>query len=190
MVKLAPPKIKSKKDPYWRGLRTGVFIGCFFGCLAIMLLIGFQGIRIGINPEQLALLVQTRVKSEAGQEIPRILEEIKSDLPRQLPDHLTVLDQLTIGFGNSQVKLPAELVSTMKTELNRIFETILINTLNNYNTTAYQDLVAKNAYEMVRNTLKQEIIGKKYSVKFSPWFSIPITVVSSSKIKNPFQMGI
>jgi hypothetical protein len=190
MVKLTPPKIKPKKDPYWIGVLTGVFIGCFFSCLSIILLIKSQGIRIGINPEQLALLVQTRVRSEAGQEIPRILEGIKNDLPRQLPDNLTALDQLTIGFGDSQVKLPAELVNTMKTELNRIFETILINTLNNYNTTAYQDMVAKNSYEMVENTLKQEIIGKKYLLKYSAWFSIPVTVVSSSKSKSQFQIGI
>jgi hypothetical protein len=133
-------------------------------------------------------LVQAKVQSEVRHEIPQIFEDIKKDLPNEIPNHLEELDGLTIGFGNNQVKLPPEVINVIKTEFNRVFETAIINTLNNYNTLTYEERIGKNAYETVENTIKQEIIGRTYLVKYSQWLSIPVKIVGSTN--RQFQIGI
>jgi hypothetical protein len=188
MAKLAPKKQGFDKNSYWNGVFTGVFIGSFFICITALFFIKIQGLQVAINPEQLAKLVQVKVQSEVRRDIPQILEDIKNELPQEIPNHLEELDGLTIGFGNSQIKLPPEVITTIKTEFNRIFEAAIMNTLNNYNTLTYEERIGMNAYEMVDSVLKQEIIGKTYIIKSSQWFSVPVKIVGSTK--NQFQIGI
>ena len=188
MAKSSTNNVGLDKDPFWSGVFTGVFLGCFFICIAILIFIKFQGLQVVINPEQLARLVQVKVQREARSDIPQILEDIKKQLPNELPNHLEELDGLTIGFGSSQVKLPPEVTATIKTEFNRIVESAVINTLNTYNTLGYEEQIGKKAYEIVASVLKQEIIGKTYFVMSSRWFSVPIKIVGS--MDHKLQIGI
>ncbi len=191
MSKVSPTKKVMDKDRYWNGVFTGVFIGCFFLCISILLIIRFQGLRVAVNPEQLAILVKTKVQTEAKKDIPRILEDIKKELPNEVYNHLEGLkglDDLTIGFGQSQVKLPDEVIVGIKKEFNRIIEEAIINTLNNYNTIPYEERIGNDAYDMVKSIINQELIGKTYIIKTSQWLSVPIKIVNSNN--SQFKIGI
>ncbi len=185
------PTLKAgRKEPYWNGVFCGVFLGCFFMSIALFLLIQYQGLQFAISSEQLAQMVRTQIQNQAKQDIPEFLEKIKTELPNELPNHLEELDNLTIGIGNNQVKLPPELLSALKGEFTRVFEAALINTLNNYNLMASEELVGKNTYELIRKAVKREIIGKTYHINYSKWFSVPVKIVESSHQGTPFEIGL
>ncbi len=179
-----------RKDSYWNGVFCGVFLGCFFMSIAFYLFLQYQGLQFAISPEQLAEMVKVQIQNQAKQEIPQMLEKIKKELPNELPNHLEELDNLTIGIGSSQVKLPSELLAAIKLEFTRVFEAALINTLNNYNLMASEKLVGKNTYELIRKAVRQEIIGKTYRINYSKWFTVPVKVVENSHQGVPFKIGI
>lgn len=176
------------KDHYWNGVFSGVFLGCFFTALLILITIRVQGLKVAINPNQLAKMVQIKVQEEAKNDIPLLLEGIKKELPGEINQHMMGLDDLTIGFGKSQVKLPEDVLVSIKGEFNRIIEEGIINTLNHYDTTQYQTRVGKNAYELVSDMLNQEIIGRTYLIKTTEWFSVPVKIVATSDNQLKIQM--
>jgi hypothetical protein len=176
------------KDRYWNGVFCGVFLGCFFTVLLLLVMLRVQGLKVGINPDQLAKMVQIKVQTAAKNDIPLLLEGFKRDLPDEINKHLDGLEDLTIGFGKSQVKLPENMLLSIKDEFNRIIEEGIINTLNNYDTTQYQERVGKNAYNLVSDLLNQEIIGRTYLIKTTRWFSVPLKIVSTSK--DQFKIGL
>jgi hypothetical protein len=182
MAKPSSSKMRFHKDRYWNGVLSGFFLGCVFISAALLSFIQYQGLRFVINPEQLSSLVQAKVQLEARQNIPQILEKIKEDLPAELPNHLDEIDELTIGIGNSQVKLPPDFQAALKTELSRIFEAALINTLSNYDTQAFEKLIGDDAYKMVQKTIRQELIGKTYRIKYSGLFSVPVKFVAGNSM--------
>ena len=191
---MAKPKAASRnqpffdKDRYWNGVFTGVFIGSFFLSLLLLIFIRVQGFKLAINPEQLARLVQAKVESQARQDIPQLFQGFKQELPGEVDKHLGGLDDLTIGFGQSQVKLPDEVLATIKFEFNRIIEESIANTLNDYDTSKYQERIGKSAYELVNQMLMRELIGKTYLIKTSQWFSVPVKIVISNS--DQLQIGI
>jgi hypothetical protein len=187
MAKPPSSKVRLNKSPYWNGVMIGAFLGCFFMSITLFFFVQCQGLQFAINSEQLAQLVKAKVQTQAQQDIPQILEKIKQDLPGELPNHLEELDNLTIGIGNNQVKLPPELIAALKDEFNRVFEAALINTLNNYSTMASEKLIGKNTYEMVKGIIKREI-GKTYRINYSEWFSVPVKIVESRH--KQFELGI
>jgi hypothetical protein len=81
-------EIETKKlsdtDRYWSGVFTGVFIGCFFISMLILFVVRFQGLRIAINPDKLASLVQDKIQAEARRSMPQVLEGIKQELPKEI----------------------------------------------------------------------------------------------------------
>jgi hypothetical protein len=168
-------------DHYWNGVFTGVFLGCFILSVSIWMFIRVQGLKVVINPESLAKMVQEKVRLEAQTEFPQLLEGFKQELPREVDKHLSELNELKIGFGNSEVKLPDEVLGTIKLEFNRIIETAIINSLNDYDTGKYEERIAKDAYDLVEHILRQDIIGKTYLFKPSDWFTVPVKIVGSSK---------
>lgn len=174
---------KSTKDHYWNGVFTGVFLGCFIISLMLLVFIRVQGFKVAINPEYLAKMVQMKVQAEARQDIPQLLEGFKDELPTEIGNHLDGLENLTIGFGSSQVKLPEEMLAAIKTEFNRILEATVLNTLNHYDTTRYQERIGENVYRLIKDMLHQEIIGKTYVIKASQWFSVPVRIVGSSGVQ-------
>lgn len=180
MPKTAKAKTGMLKDRYWSGVFTGVFLGCFMLSAAIVGTVRFQGVKVAINPETMSKLVQEKVRIEVRKSIPQLLEGFKKELPAEVHNHLSELDGLKIGFGQSEVKLPEEILGAIKSEFNRIIETAIINTLNNYNTMQYEERMAQSAYEMVDHILRQDIIGKTYLIKSMDWFTVPIKIVSSS----------
>jgi hypothetical protein len=145
-------------------------------------------LKVGINPDQLAKIVQIKVQTAAKSDIPLLLEGFKRDLPDEINKHLNGLDDLTIGFGKSQVKLPENMLLSIKDEFNRIIEEGIINTLNNYDMTQYQERVGKNAYDLVSDLLNREIIGRTYLIKTTRWFSVPLKIVSTSE--EQFKIGL
>lgn len=181
MSKAAQAKTPIDKDRYWSGVFTGVFLGCFIISVTIFMVVRVQGLKVAINPQKIAQLMQVKIQSEVKREIPRVLEELEKDLPREITDNLEGLDDLTIGFGKSQVSLPTEMVDAIKGEFNRVIEVAIINTFNNYNTAEYEERIGKNAYEMIETMLRQDIIGKTYLIKTNEWFSVPIKIVGTSK---------
>jgi hypothetical protein len=180
-----PTSKAGRKDPYWNGVFCGVFLGCFFMSIALFLFIQFRGLQFAISPDELARMVKAQVQNQAKRDIPELLEKIKIDLPNELPNHLEELDKLTIGIGNNQVQLPPEFLTALKSEFTRVFQIALINTLNNYNLMASEELVGKNTYELIRNTVKREIIGKTYHINYTSWFSVPVKIVESNQ-NTPF----
>ena len=176
------------KDRYWNGVFTGVFIGCFFVSILLIIFIRFQGLRIAINPGKLAKLVQEKVQHEAERDIPQILQELKRELPAEVSSHLEGLDDLSIGFGKSQVKLPTEVISGIKLEFNRVIETAIINTLNDYDTSKYEGRIGSNAYSLIEKLLRQDIIGKTYLIETSKWFAVPIKIVGTNN--HSLRVGI
>ncbi len=176
------------KDRYWSGVFCGVFLGCFFSVLLFLVTLRLQGVKVGINSDQLAKMVQIKVQTAAKNDIPMLLEGVKQNLPGEIDKHLDGLEDLTIGFGQSQVKLPEPMLLSIKTEFNRIIEEGIINTLNNYDTTRYQERVGKSAYNLVSDLLNREIIGKTYLIKTSRWFSVPLKIVSSTN--DQFKIGL
>lgn len=184
-----PPSSKHfDKDRYWSGVFCGVFLGCFFTALLILVTIRVQGLKVAINPNQLAQMVQIKVQEEAKNDIPLLLQGFKSELPGEINQHLNGLDDLTIGFGKSQVKLPEDVLFSIKGEFNRIIEEGIINTLNHYDTSQYQKRVGKNAYDLVSNMLNQEIIGRTYLIKTTEWFSVPVKIVATRDNQLKIQM--
>lgn len=179
-----------RKDPYWSGVFCGAFWGCFFMSIALFLFLQYQGLQFAVSPEQLALMVKAQIQNQAKQEIPKMLERIKQELPTELPNHLEELDNLTIGIGASQVKLPPELLTTIKYEFTRVFEAALMNTLNNYDLMASEKSVEKNTYDLIRNAVRREIIGKTYRINYSKWFTVPVKIVESTHPGVPFKIGI
>jgi hypothetical protein len=175
-------------DRYWNGVFCGVFLGCFFTALLILIIIRVQGLKVAINPEQLAKMVQIKVQEEAKNDVPLLLQGFKSELPGEINQHLDGLDDLTIGFGKSQVKLPDDVLFSIKSEFNRIIEEGIINTLNQYDTTQYQQRVGKNAYDLVSNMLNQEIIGRTYLIKTTKWFTVPVKIVATSDNQLKIEM--
>lgn len=180
MPKTAKAKPGMAKDRYWSGIFTGVFLGCFILSLAIMGMVRLQGVKVAINPETMSKLVQEKVRIEARKSIPQLLEGVKAELPNEVHKHLSDLDGLKIGFGQSEVKLPNEILETMKMEFKRIIETAIINTLNNYDTREYEEQMAQGAYEMVDLILRRDIIGKTYLIKSMDWLTVPIKIVGST----------
>jgi len=174
------PTDRNPKDRYWSGVFCGVFLGCFFSALLILVFIRLQGLKVAINPNQLAKMVQIKVQAEAKDDIPMLLEGFKQELPTEIDQHLDGLDDLTIGFGKSRIKLPENVLAAIKDEFNRIIEAGIINTLNDYNTTVYQERVGKNAYNLVSNMLNQDIIGKTYLIKTTRWLSVPVKIIATS----------
>lgn len=174
-------KTPISKDRYWNGVFTGVFIGCFILSVFILVFVRLQGLRVVINPSQLALMVKNKVQTEARKDIPQLLEDFKHDLPQEIGNHFDEIDQLKIGFGNSEIKLPTEISSSIKLEFNRVVESAIINTLNSYDTGKYEAKIAANAYEMVDKMLRQEIIGKTYLIQSFNWLTVPVKIVSTSK---------
>ncbi len=173
------------KDRYWNGVFTGVFIGCFLISILLLFYVRVRGLTVAIDPERIAGLAQLKIQAEAKRSIPQVLQGIKQELPGKISSNLTELDNLQISIGKTQVKLPNEAVNAIRSEFNRIMEEAIINTLNDYNTTQYEAKIGQNAYEMVRNTLRQEVIGKTYIVKTSQWFTLPVKIVGTSKNSIP-----
>ncbi|MGE5581559.1 MAG: hypothetical protein ACM3X9_03390 [Bacillota bacterium] len=188
MAGTSKAKTKFDADRYWSGVFTGVFLGCFFICVLAFIFIRYQGLKIAINPEQVARLVQAKMQTEVKRDIPQILEEIKKKLPQEIAGNFGELESLTIGFGNSQVKLPAELITGIKGEFNRIIEGAIINTINNYDTLGYEEKIGQNVHEMIKSFFEQEIVGKTYLLKTSRWFSVPVKIVGGTG--NQLQVGI
>lgn len=181
MSKTAQAKTSFDKDRYWSGVFTGVFLGCFIISLTILLVVRVQGLKIAINPQKIAQLVQVKVQSEAKRDIPKILEQLKKELPVEITENLEGLDDLKIGIGKSQVSLPVELTTAIRGEFNRVIEEAIINTFNSYNTSEYEERIGRNAYEMVETLLQQDIIGKTYLIKTNDWFTVPVKIVGTSR---------
>jgi hypothetical protein len=169
------------RDRYWSGVFTGVFLGCFIITALLVFAVRLRGLTVAIDPDRLAGVAQVRVAAEAKRSLPQVLEGIKQELPEKIDANLSGLDDLNISIGKTQVKLPDEAISAMKSEFNRIIEEAVINTLNNYNTAPYEEKLGKNTYELFDNMLRQEVIGKTYLLQASQWFSLPVKIVGSSK---------
>ena len=174
-------KTSIDKDRYWSGVFTGVFLGCFIISLSILMVIRMQGLKVAINPQQIARLVQAKVQAEAKRDIPQILEQLKKELPVEVSENLQGLEDFTIGIGKSQVNLPPEVIGAIKGEFNRVIEEAIINTINNYNTAEYEERLGRNAYEMVEALLQQDIIGKTYLIKTNDWLTVPVKIVGTSR---------
>ncbi len=170
------------RDRYWNGVFTGVFIGCFFISALLLLAVRFQGLKVSIDPDRLARMVQDRVQTEARKSLPQVLEGIKKELPGQISGNLTELDGLQITIGKTPVALPEEAVAAIKGEFNRIIEEGVINTLNGYDTKIYEEKLGQNTYELIQTILREEVIGKTYVVKASEWLTVPVKIVGSSKL--------
>ncbi|NLW45842.1 MAG: hypothetical protein GXY86_00660 [Firmicutes bacterium] len=181
MSKGAQAKTSFDKDRYWSGVFTGVFLGCFIIFVTIFLVVRVQGLKVAINPQKIAQLMQAKIQSEVKREIPKVLEQLEKELPQEITDNLGGLDDLTIGFGKSQVSLPVEMIDAVRGEFNRVIEAAIINTFNNYNTTDYEERIGKNAYDMIESMLRQDIIGKTYLIKTNEWFAVPVKIVGTSK---------
>lgn len=179
MVKEAKAKAGAVKSHYWNGVFSGVFLGCFILSVLILAVIRFQGFKVFIDPGQLAGMVQAKVREEARQDLPRLLENFKKDLPQKIDNNLDEVNNLKIGIGSSEIKLPEEAILAIKSEFNRIIETAIINTFNDYDTAEYENKIANNVYEMVENLLRREVIGKTYLIKSTEWLSVPVKIVSS-----------
>ncbi len=181
MSKATQAKTSLDKDRYWSGVFTGVFLGCFVISVTILLVVRLQGLKVAINPQKIAQLMQAKIQSEVKREIPKVLEQLEKELPVEITENLESLEDLTIGIGKSQVSLPVELVTAIRGEFNRVIEEAIINTFNNYNTSEYEERIGKNAYEMIETMLQQDIIGKTYLIKTNDWFSVPIKIVGTSR---------
>lgn len=176
--------VKAKQavnDRFWNGVFTGVFLGCFILSISIWMFIRVQGLKVVINPVTVATMVKERVRTEAKAEFPRLLEGFKQQLPQEVDKHLDELNELKIGFGQSEVKLPDEVLGTIKLEFNRIIESAIINSLNGYDTGKYEERIAQDAYDLVEHILQQDIIGKTYLFKPTDLFTVPVKIVGSSK---------
>jgi hypothetical protein len=181
MSKAAQTKASFEKDRYWSGVFTGVFLGCFIVSVTILLVVRVQGLKVAINPQKIAQLVQMKVQSEAKRDIPQILEQLKKELPLEITENLQGLEDFKIGIGKNQVSLPEELIIAIRDEFNRVIEEAIINTFNNYNTAEYEERIGRNAYEMVENLLQRDIIGKTYIIKTNDWLSVPVKIVGTSR---------
>lgn len=181
MSKAAQTKASIDKDRYWNGVFTGVFLGCFIISVSILLVIRFQGLKVAINPQKIAQIVQEKVQSEAKRDIPRILEQLKNELPAEISENLQGLEDFKIGIGKSQVSLSDEFVIAIRNEFNRVIEEAIINTFNNYDTSEYEERIGRNAYEMIEALLQQDIIGKTYLIKTNDWLSVPVKIVGTSR---------
>lgn len=180
MNRQSPGHKGSSDNHYWQGIFTGVFLGGFLIAAMILVFIRMQGLKVAVNPGVLASLVRSKVQLEAKQDIPELLESFKHELPDKIAGHLDGMADLTISFGKSEVKLPPEILDSIKTEFDRIIEEAILNTLNDYDIKGYQERLGKNAYEMILKLLNQEIIGKTYLVKTANWLTIPVKIVSST----------
>lgn len=169
------------KERYWNGVFTGVFLGCFVLSVAILVTVRLQGLQVAINPELLAKMVEDRVRTELRRELPQLIEGFKREIPEEVDNHLDHLNHLKIRFGQSEVKLPDEVLAAIKLEFNRIIESAVRNTLNDYDTSKYEDRLAKDAYEMVHQIIRRDIIGKTYLIKSAEWLTIPVRIVGTSK---------
>jgi len=181
MSKTTHTKASLDKDRYWNGVFTGVFLGCFIISVVILLVIRVQGLKVAINPQKIAQLVQEKVQSEAKRDIPRILEKLKNELPVEIGKNLQGIDDLKIWIGKSQVSLSDEFAIAIKAEFNRVIEEAIINTFNSYDTTEYEERIGRNAYEMTETFLQQDIIGKTYLIKTNDWLSVPVKIVGTSR---------
>ncbi|HOP75702.1 MAG TPA: hypothetical protein PLC07_11750 [Bacillota bacterium] len=169
------------KERYWNGVFTGVFLGCFVLSVAILVTVRLQGLQVAINPELLAKMVEDRVRTELRRELPQLIEGFKREIPEEVDNHLDHLNHLKIRFGQSEVKLPDEVLAAIKLEFNRIIESAVRNTLNDYDTSKHEDRLAKDAYEMVHQIIRRDIIGKTYLIKSAEWLTIPVRIVGTSK---------
>ena len=188
MAGQSPNKRTFARNIYWNGVFTGVFMGIFLISAIIMTFIRVQGLRVAINPGQLASLIQQRVQLQAGLDMPQMIEGLKQELPGRIAGNLDSLADLTISFGKSEVKVPPEVLESIRMEFGRILEEGILNTLNDYDIKKYQDRLGKNAYESVMKMLKQEIIGKTFLVKTSRWFTVPVRIVGATN--NSLRIGI
>jgi len=71
MSKGAQAKTSFDKDRYWSGVFTGVFLGCFIIFVTIFLVVRVQGLKVAINPQKIAQLMQAKIQSEVKREIPK-----------------------------------------------------------------------------------------------------------------------
>lgn len=188
MAKSTKAKTIIDRDRYWNGVFTGVFIGCFFISVAILAVLRVQGLKVAINPNSLARLVQLKVQTELRSDLPKLVEGIKHELPAKISNHLTGIENLTINIGKSQVKLPEEVQNAIKDEFNQIIEEAVFNTVNDYSSLQYEQQIGENTYQVVKKILIQDLIGKTYVIKPTQWFSVPIRIVGSSN--DRWRIGI
>lgn len=179
MSKISRTKIKVV-DHCWTGILIGLFSGCFLTTVLTMFFLCFHGLKVSINSEQIADLVRTRVQDEAEVGISQIMEGFKKELPLEIIKNLD--DQpLSLGVGNNQLPLPIEVTNSIKEDLSRIVEDGVYNVINGYNTSRYEARIGQEAYQLVENALKQRIIGRKYLVRITDWFSMPVKIINASQ---------
>lgn len=179
MSKIARTKIKVV-DHCWTGILIGLFSGCFLTTVLTMFFLWFYGLKVSINPERIADLVRTRVQDKAKVSICQIVEGFKNELSLEIIKNLDN-QPLSLGVGNNQLQVPIEVTNTNKEDLNRIIEDGVYNVINGYNTSRYEARLGWEAYQSVENILKQRLIGRKYLVSITDWFSVPVKIVNESE---------
>lgn len=184
MPKSTSGKGHPEKDRYWRGLLTGVFIGCFFVAFIIVYLVRIQGLQVTIDPKELASIAQNKVQAAASQDFPALMEEVKNDLPGEISRHMGDLSEISIGLGANKFQLPPEIRVALKKELDSIIEVAINNTINRYDTATYQKKIGSHTYALVYSMLHQDIIGKTFLLRTSSWLSFPVKIVGSSRAAN------
>lgn len=169
-------KLLKERKSFILGLATG-----FCAALLLVVLGGYimidQGVTVEFNAEELARTVSQQVEAQAKLQLPRFIDQAKSELPKTMAEQATEeFARTNIQFFNVSIKLPPEALEAIEKQLEINFKSSLDYTLTGANLDGIAQEVGKNSYKLTKDSLEKQFNGKTFLVRTYGWVNIPVTV--------------
>lgn len=161
---------------FWTGLLTGVFGTIFLVTLVGYYLIRVVGVVVAVDQEAVAKTVQDRVQVEVAKELPNLLAKVKQDVPQAIAQNMSAFDQVSIQIGDGKFPLPAEATKVFKDEFQGIAQDAVVKTIDGVSVEPYVQQIGQASYALVKKSMHDEVLGKKFTFQAYRWLTLPITV--------------
>ncbi|MCL5046943.1 MAG: hypothetical protein M1598_09235 [Actinobacteria bacterium] len=158
------------------GIVSGILIFLALGT-ALAVLATRYGIRVELSADEVADLVKAQVSRQSREDIPKIVQRIKDDVPRMVSEEMKgKLSSASIKISDVVITLPPESTRELQQSVEQTVRTAVINILDGMNTDEVAEQMGENAHRMVRDSLNRELGRKKFVYSPFRWLSVPVTV--------------
>lgn len=158
------------------GLATGVAV-----CLVALAVAGAvlvrRGITVQVDLGDLATVLAEKIKEEANAEIPAVVAEAKSHVPKQVAAEMKgAIGAASISIGAISVTLPDDMVVDMEKRLSALVEESVYGVFDTMDLAKVVENLAGRAREMITTDLAGELRQKGLSVRGPLNLLVPVTV--------------
>ncbi|MGE5549312.1 MAG: hypothetical protein ACM3ZC_02130 [Bacteroidota bacterium] len=165
---------------FWQGVLTGVFSVVLLCSAAGYYLLSVRGLSIFFDQEQLAASVRAKLRARAAEEFPAMVGKVADEATAALLRD-EAAPRLTLELSGRRLELPPETAGMMWREFRDVAKATVDATLASFDLSPYANQMADEAYEMVQQTLSEEIYGKTFRFRANRWLSVPVTVRGASR---------